>query len=550
MQTGDLLKALQEVEKRAERVSDEHVVATYVDAGALVGALMTRDNGVIYGRRGTGKTHALKYLAETERSKGNFVVYIDMEQDTGSTEGRYADQSLSVAERATRLVVDVLTIIHNRLLEDAWSGRANTQIDVLDRMCDHFGEVMVVASAEKETSSGREVQADNRAALRLGGGGPGLSLTAGDAAKASEADRYKIAGGVRHRIHFGAIGELLQRVMSSHEASRCWIILDEWSGVPLDLQPYLAEMLRKLFFGIPKVTVRIGAIPHRTEWRIPGERGNYIGLEVGAEIFPLLDLDEFVVFPARSREEQTQRAVGFFKTLIHRHLSQVLEGTDSERPDTPDDLVKILFTQITALQEMIRAAEGVPRDALSILSRAALRAGDSKISTSHIRDAAAQLYQTTKSAQLNAVPEARLLLEAILQSVLAGRKARAFLLAQEDTAHPLIQQLVDDRILHIIKKGYSHKDEPGARFDVLEIDYGCYVGLLGTSGAPQKLLGKDSSEDDDVMSALYAGIVVPEDDYRAIRRAVLYLPQVLASVAVGRRETMEEGVTYEGSQRS
>src|SRR5664280_1099183 len=126
MQTGDLLKALQEVEKRAERVSDEHVVATYVDAGALVGALMTRDNGVIYGRRGTGKTHALKYLAETERSKGNFVVYIDMEQDTGSTEGRYADQSLSVAERATRLVVDVLTIIHNRLLEDAWSGRANT----------------------------------------------------------------------------------------------------------------------------------------------------------------------------------------------------------------------------------------------------------------------------------------------------------------------------------------------------------------------------------------------------------------------------------------
>jgi hypothetical protein len=114
VQTVDLLRALQEVERRAERASDDTVVATYVDTTALVGALLTTDNGIVYGRRGTGKTHDLKYLAETERQTGNFVVYIDMEQYTGSTEGRYVDQSLSMAERATRLVVDVLSLIHDR----------------------------------------------------------------------------------------------------------------------------------------------------------------------------------------------------------------------------------------------------------------------------------------------------------------------------------------------------------------------------------------------------------------------------------------------------
>ena len=530
METADLLKALQEIEKRAERVSDEHVLATYVDAGALVNALSTRDNGIIYGRRGTGKTHALKYLGETERAKGNFVVYIDMEQDTGSTEGRYVDQSLSIAERATRLVVDVLSIIHDRLLEDAFAGRSKTQIDVLDRALDHFGEVMIVSAAEREIATGHESELSSRAGLTLGRGQSGLSLEDADRDATSEDDRYKVSGAIRHRIHFGALGDLLRQVMREHEAGRCWILLDEWSGIPIDLQPYLAEMLRRLFFGIPKVTVRIAAIPHRTEWRISGARGDYVGLELGAEIFPILDLDEFVVFPARNREEQTKRSVSFFKDLLFRHIGQSLENLGMERPESPDQLVSLLFTQITAMQEMIRAAEGVPRDALNIVSRAALRAGTSKISTSHIRDSAAQLYQTTKAAQLNAAPQSRQLLDALLDDVLSSRKARAFLLAQEHTSNPLIQQLVDDRILHIIKRGYSSKDDPGARFDVLEIDYGCYVGLLGTQSAPQFLFGEDATQDDVAMAAFYGDVQVPKDDYRAIRRAILDLPQLMKAI--------------------
>lgn len=526
LQTEDLLKALQEVEKRAERVSDQHVLATYVDAGPLINALMSRDNGVVFGRRGTGKTHALKYLAETERNKGNFVVYVDMEQDTGSTEGRYVDQSLSVPERATRLLVDVLTLIHEKLLEDAFAGRTKTQIDILDKALDHFSEVMVVEDLEVESTTGRSSSSTGELSIS----NRGISGTIRDADGSSEGTRTKQQGARRHRIHFGALGHLLKQVFSEHEAPRCWLILDEWSGVPLDLQPYLGQMLRSLFFGLPKVTVRIGAIPHRTEWRIAGERGDYIGLEIGAELFPLLDLDEFVVFPARSRQQQAERSIAFFKTLLFRHLSQALRDLDAGELEDTDQLMRLLFTQQTSLQEAIRAAEGVPRDALNIISRAALRAGDSKIGTNHVRDAAVQLYQVTKEAQLNSVPRARSLLTAILQDVLGKRKARAFLLPQEHTGDKLIQQLVDDRILHVIKKGYSSKDDPGARFDVLEIDYGCYARYLGTTSAPQTMLGT-GADDDTVMDVFYGDqVVVPEDDYRAIRRAILDLPATLSSI--------------------
>ena len=327
LETLDLLRALQDLEKRAERVSDQHVLDTYVEAGALVGALSSRDNGIVHGRRGTGKTHALKYLAEIERRKGNFVVYIDMEQDLGSTEGIYADASLPQAQRATRLLVDVLNIIHSKLLEDAFSDdAAGGLVDVLDDICDHFGDVLVVDQLEQERSTGKESSGEFSAKLRVDLKSPSFGLEDKSAEKNSQQSREKIAGRVRPRVHFGAMAELLRKAFQQHPSDRCWLLFDEWSGIPLSLQPYLSEMLRRIFFGLPKVTVRIAAIPHRTEWRISRGPGEYVGLELGAELFPLLDLDEFVVFPARSREQQSERALVFFKDLLYRHIAYALSS--------------------------------------------------------------------------------------------------------------------------------------------------------------------------------------------------------------------------------
>jgi hypothetical protein len=192
--------------------------------------------------------------------------------------------------------------------------------------------------------------------------------------------------------------------------------------------------------------------------------------------------------------------------------------------------LRLLFTQVTALQELVRAAEGVPRDALNIVARAAVRAGDTRISTEHVRAAAAQVYTTTKAALINGVPLAQRLLNVIIEDVISAKKARAFLLLQEHTEDPLIQRLVDDRILHIIKRGYSHSDRPGVRYDVLQIDYGCYVQLLTTQSAPQTLFGIASVTEDQVFDSMYGSAVVPEDDYRAIRRAVLDLPAKLEQI--------------------
>jgi hypothetical protein len=94
--------------------------------------------------------------------------------------------------------------------------------------------------------------------------------------------------------------------------------------------------------------------------------------------------------------------------------------------------------------------------------------------------------------------------------VIASRRARAFLI---EAGHPpdLITTLFDARVLHVLKRNISAHDQPGVRYDVYKLDYGCYVDLLTTAKTPLGLLQYEDGSYTEV----------PPDDYRAIRRAIL-----------------------------
>lgn len=57
-----LNKALVQLTKRAERHSDELLKRTFVAVGPVFHILSTVDHQLIFGRRGTGKTHLLSVL--------------------------------------------------------------------------------------------------------------------------------------------------------------------------------------------------------------------------------------------------------------------------------------------------------------------------------------------------------------------------------------------------------------------------------------------------------------------------------------------------------
>ncbi|WP_221179034.1 hypothetical protein [Pseudomonas chlororaphis] len=287
------------------------------------------------------------------------------------------------------------------------------------------------------------------------------------------------------------------------------MLLDEWSEIPLDLQPFLADLIRRSLMTVPLITVKIGAIEQRTNFRVADGATSYIGVEVGADMTANTNLDDFMVF-----DNDQAKASEFFENLIYKHLkSELPEGyLDSTKPS--QDLLRRMFTQSSnTFGEFVRAAEGVPRDAINILIMSAQLALDDPISIPNIRVAAKRWFQQGKEQALRD-SKATALLRWIIDEVIAHRQAKAFLM-RSDAKHPIIEMLFDARILHIVKKGVSSNETPGVRYDVYGIDYGCYVDLMNTVKAPKGLFEASKLEGE-------SGFVdVPATDYRSIRRAIL-----------------------------
>ena len=202
--------------------------------------------------------------------------------------------------------------------------------------------------------------------------------------------------------------------------------------------------------------------------------------------------------------------------MLLRHMQSELSGDyllSAYNVSDGSKLVGALFSDDETFKELARAAEGVVRDLINIFTRAyfdAQRRGASSIGRKAIREAARQWFEQDK--QLHLDERLRAVLQRIVTEVIGGRHARSFLMRKEVERHPIVQQLFDARVLHLMQRGYADKDNPGERYNIYTLDYGTYVDLIASAKHPQLYLTDDTDEPDGV---------VPFDDKRSIRRIVL-----------------------------
>jgi hypothetical protein len=515
MATAPINAALARLLRRAEDEDLNRLAETFVDVGPLFARLSTRDSQVIYGRRGTGKTHALAYLAERQRRHGNTVISIDLRL-IGSNGGVYNDTGISLAESATRLLLDVLGRIHEDLVDhvleqdDTCVDISNSTLPLLDRLADAITEISVVGDAEQRDKQGLSVDDSERAGAEVSIASPGPALRA-----IAETNQYRrsvrereilLRGVAKHRIHFGELGTILQKLVPILPGKKLWLLLDEWSSVPFQLQPILADLLRRSVLPIRGLTVKIAAIDHRSVFKIECDDLSYVGFEVGSDVAADVDLDDFMVF-----SNDDAMAVEFFSQLFTRHVSAL--GLELDLPDlaSPEEFVSRAFSSDKAFSELVRAGEGVPRDAINIVCKAALKADDRRISLKDVRSAARSWYLQDKEGAVKSRKDGLALLHWIIDEVIGHRRARAFLIRQGGESH-LIHWLYDQRVLHLVKRGIAAKDRPGVRYDAYALDYGCYVDLLTTSEMPRGFIITDDEE----------SLEVPPDEYGdTIRGSIL-----------------------------
>lgn len=500
--------------KRAERSSDETLVATFVDSAPLFDLLSTQNNQVIYGRRGTGKTHALKYLAESVDKKGEDSIYLDL-RSIGSNSSIYADATRSLSERTSTLILDVLGAIQDELFSITVSAidkhpHPQELTRRLDALQSSLTAVRIVGETEIEDKSDSSKKNTSALGAMFGlGEKPAASgsLSASFENVEAASQRTRRTGSEVVHLTFGNISLSIADLLASLQVKRLWLLIDEWSEVPVELQPYLADFFRRILLPINEITIKIAAIEHRSNFRIMQDRGAYIGLELGADVAADLNLDDFLVF-----DNSQEKSVHFVKSLIYKHYNNSEDSTVEF--SSPEELIQAAFTQYPVFEEFVRAVEGVPRDALNLAAKIATKGFGQRIAMAHVRGAARDWYNQDKSAAIRSDQDLGDVLAHIVDNVIGKRKARAFLFPS-NYKHDGIEKLFDSRLLHILKRNVSSHDRPGSRFDVYKIDYGCYVDLINTTKAPDGLFEVEDDDGNDTF------VDVPRDDYRSIRRAIL-----------------------------
>ncbi|WP_186370880.1 ORC-CDC6 family AAA ATPase, partial [Yersinia aldovae] len=496
--------------KRAEKLEPDHLVKSFVDVGPTYTLLSSTDNQIMFGRRGTGKTHFLAVLNNDILNRGIISVPIDMRL-IGSTGGIFSDQNIPLSERATRLLSDTLCTIHEVILEYIFENEIENSTEItelLNEFIEQATALSIEGTSEEEIGLSNQFTKNSSIKTTLSNKGISASLDFSGRTTTGNAEKRKVTGKKTLRIHFGTITKLLNHIVSKLPKKELWVLIDEWSEIPLDLQPYLAELLRRILYPTPGITVKIAAIAHRCNFMERDiDTGISIGIELGSDASSVINLDEYMVF-----DNNRDAAKDFFKTLLHRHACAIDKNSICDKEATL--FINDVFTQISAFDEYVRAVEGVPRDAINIISLAAQTALENKISILHIRKSAQKWFQVNKHAALNSRPEAVSLLDRIINEVIGNRKSRGFLISNEKN-HQLIDYLYDMRVIHVLKQGVSAQNAIGKKYTLYALDYGCYVELISSKNAPLGLI-IESSDNDDLHY-----IEVPKSDYRSVKNSIL-----------------------------
>ncbi len=435
---------------------------------------------VLFGRRGAGKTHTLLELDHQTRADGNVPVYIDMRR-LGSNSGIYDNPELPFATRASRLLIDLVEVVHESLFQLSLSeyvgdldlaklgpalddlGEASTQIRVR-------GTIAVTRGGSSKVSRSRSKEGRARVSRD-----PALEVSASSSSEQAQEDSFSLTqeGTEEFYIHLGTLESAVEKLCDALEGRSLWLLIDEWSeAIPPELQPVLADMLRRTFMRFPPITIKIMAIEHRSSFRQRTARGGYIGLELGADTAEAISLDESLTLG-----DDLAKTTEFIRKLLCGHFKAAAK--ERQNPELAalslDQIIKASF-QGAAFRTLVCASEGNPRDAMNLVSKAARDAGLRPMTNRNMLVAANAYFWNTKYKNIEGDGPLEALFQKVLQRSLE-RGRRTFLVSRINHNRPLYNRLYDQRLIHLLRSGIRSSGDSSA-FDGYAIDFGSYADRI------------------------------------------------------------------------
>ena len=265
-----------------------------------------------------------------------------------------------------------------------------------------------ISATEPVTISKKESETEKQSSSILSRGGGEVKIAAANPSLTGTASRESSKGEeststyrfeYSDKVVFPSVSGTIKTVLQLYDA-QLYILLDEWSSLPMDVQPYLAEFIKRAFLPLKNVSVKIASLEYRSDFGMNTDKG-LLGFEIGADISAFLDIDDYYVY-----DRNPEGITDAFADILVRHLANELpEGyLASIGIDTGNKLASKLFTERKVFQELVRAAEGVARDLINIFSKAyfiALRKDKNKIERDAVLEAARQWFEQDKERNLS-----------------------------------------------------------------------------------------------------------------------------------------------------
>ncbi len=469
------LQAITNINRRAEKQTDtEKLVQVFVETD-LPTRCETTDHQIILGRRGTGKTHLLRYFQYQKQLRGEVVYFADCRY-WGSG---IPSSSENLVVIASKYFSAFLNDLGTYLLDHA-IRLEGVSSETEDRILHRLSEGLVSFMSPQS--------------------GDGISV-----------------------FNYRQIADTMTALLEDLDIKNFFIVIDEWAQIPIQAQPYVAEFIKRAILTVPTISLKILAVNYQCRFSANINQ-SVIGMQRGADFTDVIDIEQDLVFDANRPQ-----VINFFSQLLYNHLGAELNLPLSVSTDEKFDAIKRLFTQEPAFVELVRAAEGNCRDFICTFAKAYIEGyrSDNKARTigiPHIQNAALSWYANEKEANIKDEQEVQETINYLVDKVLKDYKSRTFMVEVGLDEHPRLMRLLNERILHRLNHRYSHPDRPGLRYELFTLDYGAYVAYRGTVNEPNQLnlfSGDVRSHDSNDKK------IVPYDDKRSIRR-IVFDPNMLS----------------------
>lgn len=499
-------KAAVALSSRAEEL--QNATETFAET-IFLDALKAKQNQIIYGRRGTGKTHLLKRFQEEcisefqeFRSVPIFVNGSKLRHQANILIERPIVIALSLyVEFIKMLTTELHKFITSQIDPHFWdrlTGGKKIQTakkakTIATDLCQLLqkGEVrfLPVGEASDEVQTLNETVATVTGGITLNLADPrnlGWKLDLGARGLKESKKRgitlRKIQGQVI--LPFSQVATMIQELLALLDGASLFVLFDEWSDVDQrrETQPYLADMIKRTLSSITQMHVKLSCIPVRTLLASPVTADNpiSIGYEEGDDIIADVNLDSVVFI-----ENDLKQFLPFFMILLKKHMGMELDWVKSMKKSKFEKFISgEVFEGFSTFSELCQASAGVPRDFLNLFRHATsiqVSQNADKIKLKHIRNAAIKLHESKKISFKPGSPELSLL-DYLYREIIAKHRTYFFLLPEERFWHPLICMLWAERLIHKMPASYYNIDA-NIKYNYYQMDYGKCVDLMAVEAA-------------------------------------------------------------------